>query len=660
MSSVTVVPEYVKAAAGDLAHIGSTLGQANAAAATPTTSIAAAAADEISSEIAAMFGTYGQHYQALSAQAAAFHNEFVGLLNGGAASYISAEIANAQQTLQGAIGGPAATAANLGANLPLLGGVPTPSLPALPTPPTVGGLTGLTSGLSGLTSGFNPSALTGLTSGFNPSALTGLTSGLSGLGSGFNPSALTGLTSGLASLPGQLGSGSSSLQSLLAGFFAAPSSGPFGQPPTGGPGVFPNPYLALIQNTQTNLSLLNAAWAADPFPIATQIMINQSHYAQVLQSQIAFDLQGFPANVPANIQLALQGASTFNPAAIGQTFVNGANSYWGPAIAGLQRLPMDFAAVMPKVQQDLGMMSQALSVGNYHLAVQDAAHAVLDSFISGFDLSHLTATLGTPVLGLNPLITLPVAIAGPILLLGPAADLLPLVNGIGQQAQGLASLVPAGSIAGQEIRNFANGISALTNTNVTANFNANVGVGSITLLPPSFTLAGLTIGGSAMFGLPLQLGFAALGSPFAMLDGLATGGTQFGQAFAAGSGLGMLNAIGDTPAYMLNGLLNGQMLVDMTLPANVTVPVTLPVVGTVASIPFSLAATAHLPLDGLLVPPAPLTATLPPINEFGIPLAPQQTIAFGGTKFSGLLPFLINTMPDQIASAIAWQNTAPH
>lgn len=96
MSFVVTAPELVTAAAGNLAGIGSTLGEATAAAAGPTTGIATAAADEISVAISQLFGTYGHEFQAISAQATAFHSEFVSLLNGGAAAYLGAELANAQ------------------------------------------------------------------------------------------------------------------------------------------------------------------------------------------------------------------------------------------------------------------------------------------------------------------------------------------------------------------------------------------------------------------------------------------------------------------------------------------------------------------------------------------------------------------------------------
>lgn len=99
MSFVIASPGALLAAATDLAAIRSTIRAANAAAAVPTTGALAPAADEVSAGIAALFGAQAQSYQAVSAQAAAFHDRFVQLLNAGGGSYASAEIANAQQNL---------------------------------------------------------------------------------------------------------------------------------------------------------------------------------------------------------------------------------------------------------------------------------------------------------------------------------------------------------------------------------------------------------------------------------------------------------------------------------------------------------------------------------------------------------------------------------
>ena len=77
MSFLIATPEFVTAAATDLADIGGT--RAADAAAAPTTGVLAAGADEVSAAVAALFGAHGQAYQATSAQAAAFHNQFVQL-----------------------------------------------------------------------------------------------------------------------------------------------------------------------------------------------------------------------------------------------------------------------------------------------------------------------------------------------------------------------------------------------------------------------------------------------------------------------------------------------------------------------------------------------------------------------------------------------------
>ena len=103
--------EYVAAAASDVAGIGSSIHAAAAAAAAPTTEVVAAAGDEVSAAIASVFSSHGQGFQALTAQAAAFHEQFMQALNGAAGSYAAAEAANAsplqtlEQDLQKAVAG---------------------------------------------------------------------------------------------------------------------------------------------------------------------------------------------------------------------------------------------------------------------------------------------------------------------------------------------------------------------------------------------------------------------------------------------------------------------------------------------------------------------------------------------------------------------------
>ncbi|MEK0558123.1 PE family protein, partial [Mycobacterium ulcerans] len=116
MSAVLVVaPEALSAAAANIAGIGSSLGAANAAAATPTTTVLAAGTDEISTTIATLFCGYARDYQNLSTQLASFHQQFLQALTGSANSYTAAEAANTnplqalEQQLLAAINAPTQT-----------------------------------------------------------------------------------------------------------------------------------------------------------------------------------------------------------------------------------------------------------------------------------------------------------------------------------------------------------------------------------------------------------------------------------------------------------------------------------------------------------------------------------------------------------------------
>ena len=95
MSYVFASPDLIAAASADLSGIGSSVRSANAAAALSTTSVAVAAQDEVSAAISALFGGFGQEFQALSSQAAGFHDEFVQALSAGAGVYAASEAGNA-------------------------------------------------------------------------------------------------------------------------------------------------------------------------------------------------------------------------------------------------------------------------------------------------------------------------------------------------------------------------------------------------------------------------------------------------------------------------------------------------------------------------------------------------------------------------------------
>jgi hypothetical protein len=86
-----VILELLETASQDTTGIGAMLEEAHQAAARQTTATAAAGEDEISRAIAALFSGHGQQYQALAAQAQAFHQQFAANLKGAASTYSTVE-----------------------------------------------------------------------------------------------------------------------------------------------------------------------------------------------------------------------------------------------------------------------------------------------------------------------------------------------------------------------------------------------------------------------------------------------------------------------------------------------------------------------------------------------------------------------------------------
>lgn len=110
MSYVIAAPEYVAAAATDLASIGSAVSDASAFALGPTTGAAIpAGADTVSAEISALFAAHAEAFQALSAQAAAFHDQFVQLMSLGGQQYALSEATNLASFQTGSINLPQQT-----------------------------------------------------------------------------------------------------------------------------------------------------------------------------------------------------------------------------------------------------------------------------------------------------------------------------------------------------------------------------------------------------------------------------------------------------------------------------------------------------------------------------------------------------------------------
>ncbi|CAM3437257.1 PE family protein [Mycobacterium intermedium] len=94
MSFLQILPEELTAAATQLGALGTTFTAQNAAAAAPTTAIAPAASDLVSTLQAALFASYGTLYQQISAEAAAIHDQFVNTLGISAGTYEATESIN--------------------------------------------------------------------------------------------------------------------------------------------------------------------------------------------------------------------------------------------------------------------------------------------------------------------------------------------------------------------------------------------------------------------------------------------------------------------------------------------------------------------------------------------------------------------------------------
>jgi hypothetical protein len=530
VSFVITAPETMTAAASDLAGIGSTLGQATTTAAARTTSVTAAAADEVSIAVSDLFGMYGKQFQALSAQAAAFHDELVSLMSGGATAYLDTEIAN---------GASVAAATN-----PILGGLG----------PILGGGTG-----GGILGGLGP-----ILGGGNLGQI------LNGAGQQFG-ALLTANFDGFA------------VRLLPALFTASTTASAAGAP-----------WQSLFANTSANLQTIFGNWAAHPFPILHQIINNQTGYANTVATALETTLQNFPttlANVPTNVQLSIQGTSTFVPAM--QSFINQQTGFGQAIGAALPGFGADLQKTFPAFESDLGMAGQALMTGDYHGAVQDVPRAVLRLFLTGVDISNLSS----------------------VKVEGPVGDLIPLSSLPSEVEQSFVNLLPPGSIPEQIAQNFVNGV----NTSA------------------------------------LPLGFAIIGPPIAGLDGLATGATAFGAAVQTGNGVAALGALADMPAYGLNGFLNGETIVDLTIPVTETVdiPPIPPLLPGGITLGPSTPVVVHLPFDGILTPPQQIQATVE--SATGPVTVPLVELGFGGTQFGGLLPELLNYIPQQIASAISPQ-----
>jgi hypothetical protein len=331
--------------------------------------------------------------------------------------------------------------------------------------------------------------------------------------------------------------------------------------------------------------------------LLSQFATNQIGYGQTIATAIQTGIQNLPAelaNLPATVQAAIHNLLTINPAAIIQQFVNQQIGYAQTIVTSLQSAAHDFATGVVGLPAAFQAGFQAFAAGDFQGGALDIAHGFGDLFITGFDVNLVDGVFAvTPT--------------------GPLGDLLPILSIPGQMAQNFTNLIPAGTIPAHIAQNFTNLINTVTDTSVTsaAEFVLNAP-------DPSGIVLTNTL------GLPLVLGFGALGAPINALNAFGSSATSFITAVQTGNPLGAATALIDAPAVTANGFLNGQA----------TLPLTLNVEG--------LITTVNIPLDGLLVPAAPYTGNIVGLGE----------VPVFGTPVGGLIPGLLNFLPEELAAAL--------
>ena len=105
MSYVFISPDKGTGAPGDLDAVGTAIEDSNGAVATSTTEVTAAEGD-VSPAIATLFGTHAGQSQAISAEAASFHSEFVRVLNDAADGLNASPLRTVEQDTVAVISAP--------------------------------------------------------------------------------------------------------------------------------------------------------------------------------------------------------------------------------------------------------------------------------------------------------------------------------------------------------------------------------------------------------------------------------------------------------------------------------------------------------------------------------------------------------------------------
>ncbi|GAB7142120.1 PE family protein [Mycobacterium riyadhense] len=375
-------------------------------------------------------------------------------------------------------------------------------------------------------------------------------------------------------------------------------------------------YQQLFANTAANLQALESAWAAHPFPFLSQLIANQQGYWQQIAMAFARTIQNFPAdlaNLPAAIQAGIEQLLAFPVAFYTQQFIATQLGFAQTIGTHLYDLGSEIVAGLPNYSAGLQLALSNLAAGKYSDALAEFAKAHANLLVTGVDNSDITYS----VVGTSFHIT-----AKPKLL-GPLGHLFTIDDVPGQEAQYLTNLMPPGSIPRHMAQNFTNVLNTLAVPSITGDVALN--------------LSPLGVEFNAFFGLPLVLTYAVAGPPVATLNALATSATSIQQALASGNGMAAIGALGDVPAVAVDGFLNGHYIMDQRIPMPLPPPFTQ-----------TIAIVLHLPFDGILVAPHPVTATVD-LRPIG---ADPVDLTIRGTPFSGLVPLLVNYIPQQLAKAI--------
>ncbi|OBK14849.1 PE family protein [Mycobacterium asiaticum] len=334
----------------------------------------------------------------------------------------------------------------------------------------------------------------------------------------------------------------------------------------------------LLANSSANLQSLGSAIAANPAPLLRQFVNNQTGYGQTIVSALGSAIQNPPP----------LGLPPTNPAALVQTIVSQQIGYAQTVSTALSAAAQDFGTGVMALPASLQAAAQQLATGDAPGAVRSIATGFGNLFLTGLAASQDPTTF---LINITPT--------------GAVGDLLPILTIPGQMAQNFTDLLPTGSVPFQISQHITNVIKTVTDTSQTLDLTTGV----------------------LHVGLPLVLGLDALGPAATTLDAFGSSASALMSALQTGDALGAVTALFDAPANVLNGFLNGQA----TLPLSVALG--------------DLTTTTNIPLGGLLTPAQFASLTLTVFDMTG-------TIPLFGTPFGGLIPGLLSFLPEQLAEAI--------